>query len=241
MRTTCLNSKIATERGFKRIELKETSAPKNYRLTFPISSEMSRSPTPEVTRNLFSTGFVYKNNISPKIANVRIDQSLRIKPTDGGDDETEWSVLTFMSEENRRSGIGARADVVRFSEPPIMKILRELRKAPHANRLGIRIIENTPIEIEQWWDLAQDYGTVLEDEVKNRRTLRRIDRERAEVRWSLDEVEEWLMPRERKDKLRRLYEHDPFRDAREHGDYIDASGTCPFDVEELRRWLHAAA
>lgn len=80
MRPTFLNRKIAPERGFKRIELKEASASNNHQLTFPLSIEMSRSPTPEVTRSLFSTGFVYKNNISPKIANVRIDQSLKIKP-----------------------------------------------------------------------------------------------------------------------------------------------------------------
>ena len=96
-------------------------------------------------------------------------------------------------------------------------------------------------EIEKWWELAKDYGIVLEDEIANRRTLRRIDKERAEVRWSLDEVENWLIPPEKKEKLRRIYANDPFRDAREHGDYIDASGTCPFDVEEMRRWLHAAA
>ena len=80
MRPNFRNSKVTTERGFKRIELKEASAGNNHQLAFPLSIQMSRSPTPEVTRNLFSTGFVYKNNISPKIANVRIDNSLKIKP-----------------------------------------------------------------------------------------------------------------------------------------------------------------
>jgi len=80
MRPTFLNGKLASKRGFKRVELKEASTPNNHQLTFPLSIEMSRSPTPEVTRSLFSTGFVYKNTISPKIANVRIDQNLKIKP-----------------------------------------------------------------------------------------------------------------------------------------------------------------
>jgi hypothetical protein len=70
---TCLNRKITTDRGFKRIELKEAIAPPNHRITYPLSIKMSSSPTPDVVRSLYSTGFVYKNNISPKIANVRID------------------------------------------------------------------------------------------------------------------------------------------------------------------------
>lgn len=161
--------------------------------------------------------------------------SLRVKPVDGSDNEADWSQIIFLSEENKDAGTGARADITWFDEPPVMRILRELRKAPHANRRGIIVIGNTPTEIEKWWELAQDYGDTP------RSTLRRVDEERAECTWSLHEVADWIHSSEAKAKLRRKYASDPLREAREHGDYIDASGTCPFNVERLKEWLNRVA
>ena len=160
--------------------------------------------------------------------------SLRVKPIDGDDGPEWWSQIVFLSEDNPESGTGARADISWFDEPPVMRILRELRKAPHANRPGIIVIGNTPTEIEKWWELAKDYGET------ERATLRRVDQERAEVRWSLSEVADWIHSPAAKDKLRRKYANDPLRDAREHGDYIDASGTCPFDNKALKAMLESA-
>ena len=170
----------------------------------------------------------------------RILSSLTVAPIGEDVSESEWSELIFLSEENRNTGTGARADVTWFDEPPDMDILRELRKAPHANRRGIRLIGNTPINVDQWYPLAEDYGDLLLDDKATRSTLRRVDAERAECRWSLSEVADWVLSEKEKEKLRRIYANDPHKDAREHGDYIDASGTCPFDNKALKAMLESA-
>lgn len=158
--------------------------------------------------------------------------SLMVLPL-GGDlsDETTWSVLHFLSQENKRSGVGVRADVVAFDEPPVMPILRELRKAAHAGRRCVTVIADTPTVRRQWTDLKDDYGNTP------RRSIRRVDQERAEVRWSLDEVADWVLSKEEKTKMRRRYASDPLKDAREHGDYISTEGACPFDVAEILRMM----
>lgn len=157
--------------------------------------------------------------------------SLSIKPIGAGDDEADWSVLHFLSQENKRSGIGVRADIVAFDEPPVMDILRELRKAGHAGRRSIRLIAETPTIRRQWQGLRDDYGD------NPRKKVTRVDQDRAEIRWSLDEVADWIIGPERKAALLRSYQRDPFhkqdRSARWHGDYMDTSGACPFDVDTL--------
>lgn len=156
--------------------------------------------------------------------------SLRVAPVGGGD-ESAWSTIHFHSQENRRTGTGLRGDVIAFDEPPNMEILRELRKAAHAGRRSLLLIGETPTVRSQWAPLRADYGDTP------RSTLRRVDLERAEARWSLHEVADWILSPAEKAKLRRKYATDPLADAREHGDYFDASGLCPFDIETLRQML----
>jgi hypothetical protein len=158
-------------------------------------------------------------------------KTLWIKPLGGSDDESTWSVIHFLSQENRKSGTGVRGDIVAFDEPPNMEILRELRKAAHAGRRGIIIVGMTPTKRRQWAPIREDYGD------GPRRTLRRVDEERAECRWSLDEVEDWLISPSEKAKLRRKYKTDPLADAREHGDYSNTEGKCPLDAEMLVQML----
>ncbi len=157
--------------------------------------------------------------------------TLRIKPVNGSDDERTWSVIQFLSQKNLLSGTGVRGDIVAFDEPPVMSILRELRKAAHAGRRMVMLIGETPTLRRQWAPLKEDYGDCP------RRSIRRVDQERAEVRWSLDEVADWVLSPAEKDKLRRKYQTDPLRDAREHGDYIDTSGLCPFNLKVLEQML----
>lgn len=153
--------------------------------------------------------------------------SLRVKPIGASDNEAEWSVVHFLSQENRRSGVGVRADVAAFDEPPVIEILREMRKAAHAGRPSIRLIAETPTIRRQWAPLLEDYGDTP------RRSIRRVDRERAECRWSLDDVSDWVLSPAEKAKLRRIYAKDPLREAREHGDYISTEGACPFNLDTL--------
>lgn len=160
--------------------------------------------------------------------------SLHIMPVGGStSDESRWSVLYFMSQKNVQSGTGARADVIDFDEPPRMDFLRELRKAGHAGRRSIIMIGETPLKRREWAPLKEDYGETP------RRSLRRVDRERAEVRWSLDEVADWVLSDEEKEKLRRRYATDPQRAAREHGDYASTDGKCPFDDVTILKMMDA--
>lgn len=155
-------------------------------------------------------------------------QTLWVRALDSTDDVRTWSVLHFLTQENRKSGTGARADICHFDEPPVMPILRELRKAGHARRPALIVIGETPTIRSQWAELREDYGDTP------RSTLRRVDEERAECRWSLDEVADWVLPPAEKAKLKRKYRNDPLRDAREHGDYAITEGGSPWGIDGQR-------
>lgn len=155
--------------------------------------------------------------------------SLRIKPMGGSDDEQEWSILTFMSQENKRAGVGARADVVWADEPPVEEIWREVRKAAHAGRHMVRLISATPIFRRQWAWLKADYGDCARESIRRQQDV-------AEVRWSLEDNK--ILSGEEIAKLKRLFGKEPaIYDARVFGDYIDASGSCPFHVPTILKML----
>lgn len=154
--------------------------------------------------------------------------SLKIMPVSGDADEGTWSTLTFMSQENRRSGVGVRADIVLADEPPREPIFRELRKAAHAGRRIIRIIAATPTIRSQWAWLKEEYGDCPRGGVRRHEDW-------AEVRWGLHDNS--ALSAEEKAKLLREYRKDPIREARIWGDYVDASGDCPFDLPTLYAML----
>jgi len=168
-------------------------------------------------------------------------ESISVMPFGGRpDSQSGWSIIHFLSQKNLTSGIGVRADVVMFDEPPNISILRELRKAPHAGRQMVLGIGETPTIRRQWAELARDYGDTP------RRTLRRVDQERAECRWSMDEVADWVLSPEEKAKLLRKYlgadmdlshPRDPLALARIHGDYCNTEGSCPFHIPTLEAML----
>lgn len=158
-------------------------------------------------------------------------QSLRVMPVGGSSDVSTWSVIRFMSERNKLSGTGVRSDVVLFDEPPPIEILRELRKAKHAGRRGIRLTWFTPTIRRQWAPLKEDYGD------GPRSSFRRIGKRWAEVRWSLDEVADWVLTDAEKAALIEDWAKDPLAEARRHGDYVDASASCPFRIPQLLRML----
>lgn len=84
-RTLEANSKIAKsgneQQGYKVINMKPANNQANRSLLCELAIKVNRSPSPEATRLLFSTGFVYKSNISPKDASIVINNSLKIHPT----------------------------------------------------------------------------------------------------------------------------------------------------------------
>lgn len=153
--------------------------------------------------------------------------ALHVMPVGGDPDRMkDWSVVYFRTLDNPNTGIGARADVCCFDEPPPMKPLQELRKAAHAGRRGLIIIPMTPTIRRQWAPLRENYGDT------DRRSIRRVDQERAEVRWSMDEVADWVLSKAEKDSLWRRYQGDPLfgKDggARWHGDYENTEGASPW-------------
>lgn len=154
--------------------------------------------------------------------------SLKVMPVNGSADEGTWSTLTFMSQENRRSGVGVRADIVLADEPPRESIFRELRKAAHAGRRIIRIIAATPTIRTQWAWLKEEYGDCPRGGVRRHEDW-------AEVRWGLHDNK--ALDTLEVEKLLREYRKDPIREARIWGDYVDASGDCPFDLPTLYAML----
>jgi hypothetical protein len=155
--------------------------------------------------------------------------SIHVMPEGGSrGHEADWSVLHFLSQKNMDTGRGARADIIHFDEPPKLFFLQELRKAGSPGRRSVIVIGETPEKMKEWLPLLNDYGDTP------RRSIRRVDQERAEVRWSLDEVAPWIISDQEKAKLKRRYANDPLAEAREHGDYTNAAGNTPWGKEGLQ-------
>lgn len=168
--------------------------------------------------------------------------SITVKPINGSSDESTWNKLQFVSQKNRDSGIGIRADIVLGNEPPRENIWRELRKAAHAGRRMLRIIGATPIIRRQWEWLKKDYGD------SPRGVLTRRDNW-LEARWSL--YDSTALSPEEIAALVHEYRTDPLAIARIYGDYVDVSGEAnPFALRdgvgikalnEMLEKAHAAA
>lgn len=166
----------------------------------------------------------------------QIAQSIAIRP-DGwtNEDPDTWSKLQLYSQENRRSGVGARANGLHGDEPPRENVWREARKAGQPGFAFPRIITATPTFRSQWGWLKADFPTVPGRVVKGRVMLEAsvYDALRTEnnPRGSLTQADI--------DELLELYEGDPLRDARLYGRECNTEGASPFHKHyaELERWL----
>lgn len=163
-------------------------------------------------------------------------EAIFVKPhVGGGDDPNGWPAIHFLSQKNLTTGVGLRGDVILFDEPPVPSILDELRKAGHAGRRSIRMIGMTPIIRRQWAPIKEQYGD------PPRMSLTRPNRYWAECRWSLGEIPDWILSEEEKEELRFNYSKVPsLIGAREHGDYCNTDGSCPFHVPTLEKLLAEA-
>ena len=160
--------------------------------------------------------------------------SLRVKPDAvSSDDPRDWSLIMFQSQENRRSGVGARCHWCHADEPPREDVWREVRKAGKAGALFVNYITATPLKRADWYWLREDYPDPRLNEGK---WVGRFLRLRGE-----SFANEALTERD-KAELAAMYASDPQREARLLGLEIDTSGSSPFRevMDELERWFAAA-
>lgn len=152
--------------------------------------------------------------------------TIRIRQVDGSDDPRTWSVIHFISQENPNALTGARLHFAHADEPPKEHIWNEARARGFANKPFIRLITCTPLVRRQWMPLKTWFPLEYEGEVHNDRIVVRVPV--YDNRYLTDEE---------KARLEDDYRDDPLRDARLNGDYIDATGKCPFDQKVILHLL----
>jgi hypothetical protein len=148
--------------------------------------------------------------------------TIRIQPVGGGKDRRDWGILHFVSQENPNATVGARLHIAHADEPPKEHIWNEVRARGHAGAPFVRIITATPLIRRQWTWLKKQYPEEFTGQPNGGR---------IELRTSV--YDNIFLTDEEKDALESLYRDDPLRDARLHGEYIDAENKCPFDRATL--------
>jgi hypothetical protein len=143
--------------------------------------------------------------------------TLRVKPLGGGDDYHKWPVATFVSQENRKAGTGARVPIVWGDEPPNESIWREFRKSARAGERSIRLITMTPLLRRLWWWVREDFKGC--DRVVNNG---RVEVHMTDVRHCR------LVTPAKYAELLNLYRGDPFIKARLTAEYCDVENASPW-------------
>ena len=147
------------------------------------------------------------------------------------------SRIVFHCEESE-SSVGGRIDWAHADEPPAETVWREVRARRQAGKPFVRFITATPLDASRWGWLQDDFSGALvyasRHVTGSREMVGSPLNGRAEIRSSIydnaalssDDVQAFLVD----------FKGDPFLNARVRGDYVDASGSCPFDVTVLDRW-----
>jgi hypothetical protein len=144
-------------------------------------------------------------------------RTMRVKPLGGGDNPDKWPPLYFVSQKNPESGIGFRTDLVHFDEPPVHRILQEMRKASYPGNWWTLIITYTPLVRSQWYPLEKDFEG-CEGAPHNDRVLVWLNDLRKCKHLSPRDIRE----------LENKYRGDPLATARLTGLPVDASGCSPW-------------
>lgn len=143
--------------------------------------------------------------------------TLRVKPIGGGDDPKGWPLATFVSQENRKAGTGARVPIVHGDEPPVESVWREFRKSKRAGGKSVRLITATPLVRSQWWWLREDFKGCYGKPWRHR-----VEVHMSDVRHSR------IVTPERYEELLDEYRGDPLIKARLTAEYVDTSGCSPW-------------
>ena len=151
-------------------------------------------------------------------------EAIWVKPDRSKDDDwRQWSCIRFFVE-GGQSVAGMRLDWAHADEPPDWDMWVELRMRGKANRHFVRFITATPIDKRDWRPLRDDFRGCAYPEGKN-----------GKVELTMSVFDNGALSEEHKKAL----EEDakgPLQRAKLYGDYIDLTGTNPFDAEGLRKW-----
>lgn len=151
-------------------------------------------------------------------------EAIWVKPNRGSSDQwTDWSCIRFFVE-GGQSVAGMRLDWAHADEPPDWEMWQELRMRGKANRHFARAITFTPINKTEWKPLKADFAGCERPGGKDGKIV---------LRMSIYENKalgpEHLKAIENASK-------GPLQKAKLYGDYVDLTGTNPFDPEGLKRW-----
>ena len=140
-----------------------------------------------------------------------------------------WSTIHFISQENPNATIGARFHVAHADEPPKEHIWNEVRARAIPGQPFIRLITATPLIRRQWYWLKEQFPEEFTGQPY---------KGRIELRASI--YDNAFMPESHREKLVESWRDDPLFKARVYGEYVDASGKCPFDIPVLQDLLRHA-
>lgn len=147
------------------------------------------------------------------------------------------SRIVFHCEESD-SSIGGRIDWAHGDEPPSEQIWREVRGRRTAGRPFIKFITATPLDPQRWMWIQEDFAACLVYASKHitggEEMFGTPAGGRAEIRSTIYDNKAL-----RKEDIQGFitdFRGDPFFDARVRGEYVDATGQCPFDVTAIDRW-----
>lgn len=141
------------------------------------------------------------------------------------DDFRDWSKIVFHCAQTGNSIPGGRIDWAHADEPPKMQMWREIRFRTRANAPLYRWITATMFGREDWEELERDFEGCFQNPKNGR----------VQIVTSVFDNEA-LSP----EHLHKLVQNaigDPYEAARLHGELLDLSGKCPFNVAKLSRWM----
>ena len=150
------------------------------------------------------------------------------------------SRIVFHCEQSGvQSALGGRIDSCHADEPPDWRIWNEIRSRKRAGRKLLLVITATPLYRKDWEEMARDFSNCEEHPRAGR----------VEVRSSLMD-NQFLTDDDKREFVEKLWggrmvdgrpekiegQSDVLFEARVWGDYVDASGLCPFPSPHLSRW-----
>lgn len=152
-------------------------------------------------------------------------EAIWVKPNRSADDDwRQWSCIRFFVE-GGQSVAGMRLDWAHADEPPDWDMWVELRMRGKANRHFIRFITATPIDKREWRPLRDDFRGCSGPDGKD-----------GKIELTMSVFDNKALS----DEHKKAIEQDskgPLQKAKLYGDYVDLTGTNPFDQDGLKRWL----